>query len=130
MRLPTFTAQTIKARNMRDELLNFIGQESKKADGNERLLGSSEIMESIFGKVKRLEHDQAKSGFTVFTLSLAAIVSETTTEVVHKALEMVPTNKIYECFKKNIGSSVQSKKMYVNKQCKKEKQKQELLCAA
>ena len=42
---------------------------------------------SPFGKMKRLEHDQAKSGFTVFILSLAAIVSETTTEVVHKALE-------------------------------------------
>jgi hypothetical protein len=51
------------------------------------LLGSSEVIESVFGKMKRLEQDQAQSGFTVFILGLVAIVAETTREVVQKALE-------------------------------------------
>jgi len=29
-----------------------------------KLLGSSEIIESVFGKLKRIEGDQEKSGFT------------------------------------------------------------------
>lgn len=114
MKLPTFEAKTLCAMRIRRELLDFVEEESQKADNDERLLGSSEIIESVFGKMKRLEHDQAKSGFTVFILSLAAIVSETTTEVVHKALETVPTQKIYEWFKSNIGSSVQAKRVQVN----------------
>jgi hypothetical protein len=75
--------------------------------------------------LKRLEHDQAKSGFTVFILSLAAFVSETTTEVVHKAMETIPTSKIHEWFKNNIGKSVQAKRVQVNALIKKKEQKWE-----
>ena len=109
---------------IKTELLDFVEQESKKAGKDERLLGTSEIIESVFGKMKRLEHDQAKSGFTVFILSLAAIVSKTTTEIVHEALETVPTKRIHEWFKNNIGKSVQAKRMQVNNLIKNQEQKQ------
>ena len=92
MGLPTFEAKTKQAKLVREELLDFIDQEAQKAKGNERLLGSSEIIESVFGKYKQLEHDQSKSGFTVFLMSLAASVSKTTADVVRNALETVPTN--------------------------------------
>lgn len=125
MKLPTFKAKTLRAMRIRSELLDFVEEESQKAGNDERLLGTSEVIESVFGKMKRLEHDQAKSGFTVFILSLAAIVSETTTEVVHKALETVPTQKIYEWFRNNIGRSVQAKRMQVNNWIKDKEQKQD-----
>jgi len=110
---------------IKTELLDFVEQESKKVGKDERLLGTSEIIESVFGKMKRLEHDQAKSGFTVFILSLAAIVSKTTTEVVHKALETVPTKEIHKWFKKNMGKSVQAKRVQVNSLIKEKEQKQD-----
>jgi len=53
------TDQTIKVR---EELLNFVREESSKAKPGERLLGRSEVIESVFGKLKRLERDQSKSG--------------------------------------------------------------------
>ena len=124
MMLPTFKVKTLRAMRIKTELLDFVEQESKKASKNERLLGTSEIIESVFGKMKRLEHDQAKSGFTVFILSLAAIVSKTTTEIAHEALETVPTKKIHEWFKDNIGKSVQAKRMQVNDWIKDPEQKQ------
>jgi len=124
MQVPTFRAKTHRARCVRSELLDFVEQESAKAGKNERLLGSSEIIESVFGKIKCLEHDQSKSGFTVFILSLAAIVSETTTEVVHKALETIPTSKIHQWFKQNIGRSVQAKRTRINRLIKNGEQKQ------
>ncbi len=125
MQLPTFRAKTPWASRVKEELLDFVEQESEKAGKDERLLGTSEVIESIFGKMKSLEHDQAKSGFTVFILSLAAIVSETTVEVVKTALETVSTNKIHEWFKKNIGRSIQAKRVQINKLIKKEEQKQQ-----
>lgn len=127
MQLPTFTAKTLRAIYIKEELLDFVEQESVKADKDERLLGSSEIIESVFGKMKRLEHDQAKSGFTVFILSLAAIVSDTTAEVVHRALETVPTNKIHEWFRNNIGKSVQAKRVEINGIIKEQKQNPEIV---
>lgn len=74
------------------------------------MLGSSEVIESVFGKLKRLEKDQAKNGFTSMVLSIAAMVSSTTKEIIEKAMETVPTKKISEWCSEHIGQSVQSKK--------------------
>ena len=107
---PTFSPHTDRAKRVGEELLTFIEQQSLKARPGERLLGSSEIIESVFGKLKNLEQDQVKSGFTAMLLSLAAVVSKTSQDVIHKALETVPTKKVFEWYKENIGQSVQSKK--------------------
>jgi hypothetical protein len=99
-----------RALQFRNQLLDFVKNESLKAQPNERLLGSSEIIESVLGKTKRLEQDQSKSGFTGLVLGAAAMVSHTTQEVVTKAMETVPTKKVIEWIKENLGQSVQSKR--------------------
>jgi len=81
---------------VRDELIDFVKQSSLNAKEGERLLGSSEIIESVFGKLKSLEQDQSKSGFTSMLLSLPSMLSKTTQAVIHNAFETVPTKKIYE----------------------------------
>jgi hypothetical protein len=101
---------TNRTRQVKEELIDFVAEESFKAKPNERLLGSSEVIESVFGKLKRLEKDQAKNGFTGMLLSIAAMVSSTTKEVIQKAMETVPTKKVPEWGSKNIGQSVQSKR--------------------
>jgi hypothetical protein len=65
-KLPTYKARTCQGNRIKSELLEFIKMESHKTKKNERLLGSSEVIESVFGKMKRLEQDQVKNGFTVF----------------------------------------------------------------
>ncbi|MCP5018023.1 MAG: hypothetical protein GY938_22535, partial [Ketobacter sp.] len=99
-----------KTLQFREQLLDFLKNESLKAQPEERLLGSSEIIESVLGKMKRLEKDQAKSGFTGLILGAAAIVSHTTQEVVTEAMETVPTKKVTEWVKNKLGQSVQSKR--------------------
>src|SRR5712691_6361376 len=84
-------------------LVAFVAGECLKVKPSERLLGSSEVMESVFGKVKRLEQDQAKSGLTGLILSVAAMVSTTTTEVIQKALATVSTKQVLAWCKKTLG---------------------------
>jgi hypothetical protein len=86
---------------------------SLRGKEGERLLGSSEIIESVIGKFKSLEQDQSKSGFTAMILSLASMLSKTTQDVIYKAIESVPTKKVFEWMKENIGQSVQSKRKEV-----------------
>lgn len=105
-----FMGNTNRAKKVRELLLAFVEEESSKAKPDERLLGSSEVLESVFGKLKGVEQDQAKSGFTNLLLSTAAIVSKTTEDVVKKALETVRTKDVLYWCKKNIGQSVQSKR--------------------
>ena len=99
-----------KVLQLREQLLAFVKSESSKAKPEEQLLGSSEIIESVLGKLKRLEQNQAKSGFTGLVLSVAALVSETTQEVVQKAMETVPTKKVLEWTREHLGQSVQAKR--------------------
>lgn len=103
-------AHTDRTKRVRAELIAFVAQESAKAHPGERLLGSSEVIESILGKLKRLEHSQAKSGFTGLLLSIGAMVSSTTSDVILKALESVPTKKVLAWCKETLGRSVQAKR--------------------
>jgi hypothetical protein len=106
-------ARTEQARRVCVELTAFVAQEAAKARPHERLLGSSEIIESVLGKLKRLEQDQSKSGFTGLLLALCATVATTTTDVIHQALETVPTNAITAWCRENLGQSVQAKRRRV-----------------
>jgi hypothetical protein len=103
-------ADTPRSQKVSAELVAFVAQEAAKARRGERLLGSSEIIESVLGKQKYLEQDQAKSGFTGLLLALAASVAETTTEVVRQALEAVSTKKVLTWCRENLGQSVQAQR--------------------
>lgn len=103
-------AHTERTQQVRAELVAFVAEESLKVKPHERLLGSSEVIESVFGKLKRLEQDQSKSGFTGLLLSLAAMVSTTTSEVVQQALETVRTEQVLGWCQKTLGPSLQAKR--------------------
>ncbi len=103
-------ARTPRAKTVGAHLVAFVATESLKAYPDERLIGSSEVLESIFGKLKRLEQDQAKTGFTGLVLSVAAMVSTTTTEVIQNALESVRTKQVVEWCKKMLGKTVPAKR--------------------
>lgn len=122
-------AHTELTKRVHEQLLAFVAEESLKAKTKERLLGSSEVIESVFGKLKRLEHDQATSGFTGLLLSTAAMVSITTKDVILKALKTVPTREILDWYKKNIGQSVQSMRKEAFTSHDKTEQKQDQVMA-
>ena len=109
-KLLTPVAHTERVKRIRDQLLAFVAEQSLKAKPDERLLGSSEVIESVFGKLKRLEQDQARSGFTALILSVGAMVSSTTKEVIQQALQTVPTKQILIWCKEKLGQSVQAKR--------------------
>ena len=106
-------AQTPRARQVRQELLDFVAQEEAKAQADECLLGSSEIIESVLGKQKRLEKYQSKSGFTGLILGVCALVANTTREVIQRALETVSTQQVLDWCHEMLGSSVQSQRRAV-----------------
>jgi hypothetical protein len=107
-----YIAHTDLTRKVCTELVAFVAQESAKARPGERLLGSSEVIESVLGKLKRLEQDQAKSGFTGLLLTIGAMVSSNTSDVILKALETVSTKKVLAWCKKTLGRSVQAKRQH------------------
>jgi hypothetical protein len=71
-----------KAQLFADKIIQFISELSKKAKPNERLLGSSEIIESLIGLVKYHSNTQSRSGFTSSILMAAALTGEVNEQIV------------------------------------------------
>jgi len=100
--------KTPQSEKVATELITFTKEQSSQARPNERLLGSSEELESLLGGLKRLERDQSKSGITGLVLAAPAMVSKTTPEVVHEAMKTVPVKKVLEWCKNELGDTVQA----------------------
>jgi hypothetical protein len=105
-------------------LLTFVEAEAAKAAPHERLLGSSEVIESVFGKLKRIEQQQGQSGFTGLVLAAGALVSPTTPEVIQEALATVSTTQVRQWCKQHLGPSVQAQRHQAFRQRKPEEEKQ------
>lgn len=92
------------------ELITFACHESASAKPGERLVGSSEVEESVFGKLKTLEGDQCSSGFTRYVLSLGAVVGDWTTTRIKEALEKTPVKLVNAWCKEHLPVSVQAQR--------------------
>jgi hypothetical protein len=91
-------------------LLASVTEQSTVAHPGERLVGSSECLESLIGKGKRLEGQQSQSGFTKMILGLAAAVVDPTREYIEQALTQVKTFDVLNWCSQHLGISVQAKR--------------------
>jgi hypothetical protein len=95
---------------LRAQLLEFVRDQSQAARPDERLLGSTECLESLIGKGKRLEGQQSRSGFTKMILGMAASVVKPTSQVIQSALEAVKTKDLHTWATENLQQTVQAKR--------------------
>ena len=98
------------AGELREQLIAFVRAESAKAELGESLPGSTGVLESCFGKLKALESDQSKSGFTGLVLSVGAMVSMRSAESIRSGLEMCRVRDVLDWCKEKLGQTVQSKR--------------------
>jgi hypothetical protein len=102
--------QSPLGRRIADELLTFIADQSAQAKKGEALQGSSEVLESLIGKGKRLEGQQNKSGFTKMLLAIAAAVVQPSTDYLAAAFDKVKVRHVIDWCKEKLGPSVQAKR--------------------
>jgi len=112
------------------EFIQFVTEEEAKAKAGERLVGSSEVSESIFGKGKRREGEQARSGLTGLVLALGALVAPTTAEVITQALTTVPTKTVLTWWRDKLGKTVQATRRALFASLRQAEQKQDQILLA
>jgi hypothetical protein len=98
------------AMSVADELVGFVEEQARFAQTRERLIASTEVLESCFGKVKQLEWQQSASGFTGMILALGAIVTNWTTTTIQTALDKTPIKVLANWIECNLGRSVQAER--------------------
>lgn len=87
-------------------LLEFVAGQSAAARPGEHLLGSSECLESLIGKGKRLEGQHRRSGFTKMLLGMAAAVVTPTYEYLTAALTQTKTQDVLDWCRARLGPSL------------------------
>ncbi len=100
---------TVKSQLARELITNIKNECSKVASGG-RVPGSTEILESSFGKLKSVEGDQSKSGFTSLLLVWPALFGTTTMSTIQDAITAVTTKLVHTWVDDNLGSTVHSKR--------------------
>lgn len=122
--------ETQRTVTMKEMLIKRIQNESSKVQPQERLLGSSEVIESAFGKYKEIEGYQSKSGFTHLILALPAVFGKINGDIIESAMKQTSTKIMQEWCKEQIGNSIQSMKKKIFKKMKKSEHISDELLAA
>jgi hypothetical protein len=98
------------ARTLVEKVVAFVAQQSAQARPGERLIGSTEVLESLFGRQKELERQQSKGGFTGLILGLGAQLCDRTAAGVKAALEATPLKVVRDWISTHLGKSLQSQR--------------------
>jgi hypothetical protein len=93
-------------RGIAESLRAYVTQHKPK-DEARRFVASSEVLESAFGKLKRLERDQSSDGLTGLVLALGAMMGTTSEEDLCQALEATPEKKVKNWVKNKLGETMQ-----------------------
>ena len=98
-----------------DHLSASLLDHSRGIKFGECFIGSSEILESLFGKIKYMEREQRAFGFTSLLLAALAAVGPLDKKTVAEAIEYAKRADIDGWAAKEIGQSVQSQRRQIKK---------------
>jgi hypothetical protein len=97
-------------QKMREELLEFVGEQSAQARPKERLVGTSEVIESVIGKYKRMQSTHSQGGMTAMVLSVGAIVAKNTIHTIRRALTAIRTQDVTHWCREHLGVTLQAQR--------------------
>jgi hypothetical protein len=95
------------ARTLRQQLLTFVQEQARQTRKGERILGSSEVLESIIGKFKCVAGERGQHGLTGMVLSIGALVGHVTVEAVQAALADVSNRDVRNWCHTHLGTTLQ-----------------------
>lgn len=102
--LPRLTQAS--SRGVAAELVALVARQARLSRPGERLPGSTEVLESCFGRFKQLEKQQARGGFTGLLLGFGALLAGTTATAIKEALEHSRTRAVLGWCKEHLGRTL------------------------
>jgi hypothetical protein len=94
------------ARELAARLCDFVATQESQARPGERLIGSTEILESCFGKFKQLEKQQSRGGFTSLLISFGSQLIQLVPQTVRDMLQASKTKDVRQWASQNLGTTL------------------------
>lgn len=117
---------TPAARQLRKQLLEFVQEEGKQTQAGERLLGSSEVLESIIGRFKYMAGEHGQHGMTGMVLSIGALVGSQVVATVQTAMNETTNHDVWTWCRSHLGSTVQGIRRRITRALQPEHKRQPL----
>jgi len=115
-------ARTPGGLRLQAGILKFVREQARGFTKGKHVLGSSEVLESLLGKYKRIQGTHSKGGMTGSLLNIGAAVLQKTSETIHKALATVPVAAVGTWIRENLGLTIPAQQALAfqrNKNCPK-----------
>jgi len=115
-------ARTPGGSRLQAGILEFVKEQSRSVKKRQHVLGSSEVLESLLGKYKRIQGTHSKGGMTGSLLNLGAAVLRKTSDTIQQALAAVPVAAVGQWVRENLGLTVPMQQAFAfqgNKKCPK-----------
>jgi hypothetical protein len=100
------------AQAMESALIEFVAAQSGQARDEEHLIGSSEVLESLIGKYKRLQGTHSQGGVTPLLLAIGAMVMNLTTQTIAKALTAIRTRDALQWCREHLGITLTAQRRH------------------
>ncbi len=97
----------------RGRVLSFVRQEGAKVPARQKYLGSTDVLESLFGTYKDLAAHAPCREITANVLMIPLLVTSLTADLLRQALETVRAQDVEEWLEEHLGPSPQKKKRLV-----------------
>ncbi len=94
------------SRALRNRLRAYVGQHGRALAVGDRLVGSTEVLESAFGQQKRLSRDQSGGGLTVLSVGRGMLLGERTAEQCRADADRVPEKAVQGWSQRTFGKTV------------------------
>jgi len=108
--LPQLDVLCDSAVELKEQLIGFVRSQEALVGAKERLPGSTEVLESCFGKFKQLEKQHSRGGFTQLLLGFGAMLSDLSEDVVERALRASATLDIKHWVAQKLGLTLFAKR--------------------
>jgi hypothetical protein len=91
-------------------LLAFVKEQAPRRRSPARWPGSTEVVESCFGRFKALERGQAKGGLTSLVLAFGALLAPPTPAQVRQSLQTTQTKDVWQWCQEHLGTTLPAKR--------------------
>jgi hypothetical protein len=102
------------ALQLSSQINDFLERETKTIHKGETLLGTSDIIESIFGKYKLFSEKMPIKGIGKLVLTIPAFTAQITLQKVKKAVEYIHAKDVQDWIGKFVGKSILAKRTTLN----------------
>ena len=92
------------------ELEGFVKEQGRRARPGTRLPGSTEVVESCFGRFKVLERGQSRGGLTSLVLAFGAVLGEPDVVEVQAGLRASRTKDVRQWCQDHLGTTLPAKR--------------------